>query len=126
MSMISQHTATPKQRSDLMNKATSLSSSLTLLSLIALASAMRRLRRMMNCDIGTNASLSLSLSSENKSCWIVRFLGELVKLGIQVPERRGLVGGGRGDERVLVRHRALFGGEEGHGMVGRSGSSWRL
>ena len=126
MSMISRHTATPKQRSDLMNEATSLSSSLTLLSLIAPAKAMRRFRRVMNCDIGTNASLSLSFSSESKSCWIVRFLGELVKLGVQVPERRGLVGGGREGEGVLVRHRSLFGGEEGHGMVGSSGSSWRL
>ena len=79
---------------------------------------------MINCDNGTNASLSLSLSSENKSCWIVRFFGELVKVGVQVPERRGLVGGGGGDERVLVRHRPLFGGEESDGMVGGSGSSW--
>jgi hypothetical protein len=43
---------------------------------------------MMNCDNGTNASLSLSLSSEDKSCWIVRFLGEFVKVGDQVPQRR--------------------------------------
>ena len=67
-----------------MNKATSLSSSLTLLSLIASASAMRKLLKMMNCDNGTNASLSLSLSTEDKICWIVQFLGEFVKVGDQV------------------------------------------
>jgi hypothetical protein len=126
MSMISRHTATPKQRSDLMNEATSLSSSLTLLSLIAPAKAMRRFRRVMKFDIGTNASLSLSFSSESKSCWIVPSPGKLTKLETPVPERRGLVGGGREGEGVLVRHRSLFGVEEGHGVVGSSDSFRRI
>ena len=103
MSIISRHTATPKQRSDLMNKATSLSSSLTLLSLIALAKAMRRFRRVMKSVIGMNASLSLSFSNESKSRWIVPSPGGLVKLETPVSEMRGMVGSGREGEGVLAR-----------------------
>ena len=56
-------------------------------------------------------------------------LCDFLKVGDQVPQRRGLVGGGGGDkdnadERVIVRHRRLFGGEGSDGMVGGSGSSW--
>ena len=52
-----------------------------------------------------------------------------MKVGDQVPWKRGLVGGGEGDEDnagegVLVRHRLPFGGEGSDGMVVGSGSFW--
>ena len=69
-----------------MNKATSLSSSHTLFSLIAPASAVRRLLRAIDCSSGKYASLNLSLSSDSRNSWMVRALGGFVKVGDEVSE----------------------------------------